>query len=134
MSLLADQFAIDEKNAIIALQAILSTRGAVSEEKYHHFAYYLGRLPPYRALLVYGQVMHAIANRMEEEDPQKFELKRLATTITETIRPDFPQMVEKDPEYFESQRLVLADNLNKIARFMHHFQEKQRPVAEDEAA
>lgn len=119
-----DRYEIDEKNAIIALQAILSARGVVPEEKYTKLAHYLGRLPPYRALLVYGRAMHAIANRLDEGNPCREALKKLGETITGTIGPDFPAQVEEDPDFFESQRQVLADNLNKISTLMQHFQDR----------
>ena len=120
----ADRYEIDEKNAIIALQAILSTRGAVPEDKYAKLAQYLGRLPPYRALLVYGHAMHAIANRLEDDNPYRDALKKLGGTITGAIGPEFPTLVEQDPDFFESQRLTLADNFNKIATLMAHFKER----------
>ena len=119
-----NRYEIDEKNAIIALQSVLSSRGIVEDDKYAKLAYYLGRLPPYRALLVYGHAMHAIANRLDEDSPYRDALKKLGGTITENINPDFPEQVEADPEFFESQRQVLADNLNKISTLMQHFRER----------
>lgn len=118
------RFEIDEKNAIIALQAILTSRGVVPEEKYERLGQYLSRLPPYRALLVYGHAMHAIANRLEEGSPYREALKKLGQTITEHIGPDFAEQVERDPEFFENQRQMLADNLNKISTLMAHFRDK----------
>jgi hypothetical protein len=119
-----NRYEIDEKNAIIALQAILTARGTIPEEKYQRFGYYLSRLPPYRAILVYGHAMNAIANRMEEDNPYKDSLKKLGQTITENISPDFPKQVEDDPEFFESQRMNLAENLNKISTLMTHVRDK----------
>jgi hypothetical protein len=112
------RFEIDEKNAIIALQAILTTRGPVSEDKYKRFALYLRRLPPYRVILVYAHVMQAISNRMEEGHPYRDALKKLGQTITESISPDFPQQVERNPEGFEHHRRLLAENLKQMATFM----------------
>lgn len=120
----ADRYEIDEKNAIIALQAILSARGVVPQDKYSKLAHYLSRLPPYRALLVYGHAMHAIANRLDEDSPYRDALKKLGGTITGQIGSDFPAQVEQDPDFFESQRQVLADNLNQISTLMAHFREK----------
>jgi hypothetical protein len=120
----SNRYEIDEKNAIIALQSVLSSRGIIEDEKYAKLAYYLGRLPPYRALLVYGHAMHAISNRLDEDSPYRDALKKLGATITENISPDFPEQVEADPEFFESQRQVLADNLNKISTLMQHFRER----------
>lgn len=124
MTRIADRYEIDEKNAIIALQAILTARGVVPDEKYGRLTYYLSRLPPYRALLVYGHAMHAIANRLDEDNPYREALKKLGGTITGQIGSDFPQQVEQDPDFFESQRQVLADNLNKISTLMEQFREK----------
>jgi hypothetical protein len=119
-----NHYEIDEKNAIIALQAILTTRGPVSEDKYKRFGLYLSRLPPYRALLVYAHVMHAISNRMDENHPYRDALKRLGQTITESVSPDFPQQVEHNPKAFEHQRQLLAENLKQMASFMGHIREK----------
>ena len=113
-----NRYEIDEKNAIIALQAILTARGVVPDEKYERFAYYLSRLPPYRAILVYGQAINAIANRLEDENPYRDALKKLGQTISESISPDFPQQVEENPALLEAQRQSLSDNLNKISTLM----------------
>lgn len=122
-AVIANRYAIDEKNAIIALQAILTTRGPVPEEYYRRLAIYLGRLPPYRALLVYGHAMHAIANRMESDDPARETLKTLGLVIAEHVSPEFPEQVENDPDRMEDQRALLAENLNQIASFMAHFRD-----------
>lgn len=119
-----NRYEIDEKNAIIALQAILTTRGAVSEEKYQRFAVYLTRLPPHRALMVYGHAMRAISSRLEEGHPYREPMKKLGETITTNIGVDFASQVEMDPDFFESERLSLAENLNKISTLMQHFQDK----------
>jgi hypothetical protein len=118
-----NRYEIDEKNAIIALQAILTARGVVTEEKYQRFGYYLNRLPPYRAILVYGQVMNAIANKMDEDSPYRDAVKKLGQTITTNISPDFPKQVEQSPEFFEAECKSLADNLNKISTLIHHVRE-----------
>ena len=120
----ASRFEIDEKNAIIALQAILTTRGVVAEDKYQKFAFYLSRLPPQRSLLVYGHAMHAISNRMEEDNPYRTALKKMGQTITDNVSPDFAGKLEENLEFFEDQRLLLAENLNKIATLMQHFRDK----------
>ncbi len=120
----ADRYEIDEKNAIIALQAILSARGVIDDEKYARLAYFLGRLPPYRSIRVYGHAMHAIANRLDEDSPYREALKKLGSTITENVSADFPAQVEADPDFFESHRQDLADNLNKISTLMQHFRER----------
>ena len=119
-----NRYEIDEKNAIIALQAILTMRGPVPEEKYRRLGVYLSRLPPYRALLVYGHAMHAIANRLDEGSPYREALKKLGMTITENIGPDFANKVEENPDFFESQRQGLAENLNTISTLMQHLREK----------
>jgi len=119
-----NRYEIDEKNAIIALQAILTARGVVAEEKYERFAHYLGRLPPYRAILVYGQAINAIANRLEENNPYREALKTLGQQISESISPDFPQQVEQNPALLEQHQVSLADNLNKISTLMSHVQDK----------
>lgn len=124
MGSVLNRFEIDEKNAIIALQSILTTRGFVPEEKYQKLSLYLSRLPPYRALLVYGHAMHAIANRLEEGNPYREALKKLGLTITEHVGPDFPQQVEANPDFFESQRLTLAENLNQISTLLQHLRDK----------
>lgn len=129
----SNRYEIDEKNAIIALQAILTARGVVTDEKYQRFAFYLNRLPPYRALLVYGHAMHAIANRLDEDNPYRDALKKLGQTITENISPDFPTQVEEDPDFFESQRQNLADNLNKISTLMTHVRDKAEKTTADKA-
>lgn len=118
------RYDIDEKNAIIALQAILTARGVVPEEKYQRFAYYLGRLPPYRAILVYGQAINAIANRLDEGNPYREALKKLGHSITDNISPDFAARVEENPEFFESQRQDLSDSLNKISTLMAQVHDK----------
>lgn len=126
------RYEIDEKNAIIALQAILTTRGSVPDEKYQRFGVYLSRLPPYRALLVYGHAMHAISNRLEEGNPYRDPLKKLGQTITEHIGPDFAEQVEEDPDFFESERMGLADNLNKISTLMQQFRKRSpKPPSDD---
>lgn len=119
-----NRYEIDEKNAIIALQAILTTRGAVSEEKYQRFAVYLTRLPPHRALLVYGHAMRAISSRLEEDHPYREPMQKLGETITSNVNVNFASQVEADPDFFETERLALAQNLNKISTLMQHFQEK----------
>lgn len=119
-----NRYEIDEKNAIIALQAILTARGVVAPEKYEKFAFYLGRLPAYRAILVYGQAINAIANRLEEGNPYRDALKKLGQTITENISPDFPRQIEENPELLEAHKLNLADNLNKISTLMSHVRDK----------
>lgn len=119
-----NRYEIDEKNAIIALQAILTTRGTVSDEKYQRFAMYLMRLPPYRALLVYGHAMHVIANRLEEGHPYRDPLKKLGETVTSNVTADFATRVEADPDFFESERMALAENLNKMSTLMKHLQDK----------
>ena len=119
-----NRYEIDEKNAIIALQAILTARGVVPEEKYERFAHYLGRLPPYRAILVYGHAINAIANRLEEDNPYREALKKLGQQINESIGPDFAQQIEKNPELLQKQQASLADNLNKISTLMAHVQDK----------
>jgi hypothetical protein len=119
-----NRFEIDEKNAIIALQAILTTRGHVTEEKYQQLEFYLSRLPPHRALLFYGHAMHAIANRLDEDSPYRKSLKKLGQSITEHIGPEFAEQVEADPDFFESQCELLEENLNKIATLMNHLKEK----------
>jgi hypothetical protein len=121
-----NRYEVDEKNAIIALQAILTARGPVPKEKYQRFAFYLRRLPPYRAILVYGQAMHAISNRLEEDNPYRDALKKIGATITENISPDFPARVEADPERFESQRQKLAENLNQISTLMSQVSEETK--------
>ena len=107
-----NRYEIDEKNAIIALQAILTARGVIPEEKYERFAYYLGRLPPQRAILVYGQAINAIANRLEEENPYRDALKKLSQTITESIHP------EAEPDHRQ-----LAESFNQISTLMAHVRE-----------
>lgn len=119
-----NRYEIDEKNAIIALQAILTTRGVVAEEKYQKFSFYLSRLPPQRSLLVYGHAMHAISNRMDDNNPYRESLKKLGQTITDNVTPDFAHKLEADLEFFETQRELLATNLNKIATLMQHFRDK----------
>ena len=119
-----NRYEIDEKNAIIALQAILTTRGVVSEEKYLKLGHYLQRIPPYRAMLFYGHALHAIAGRMDEGTPYREQLKMLGDTITGNISPEFAEQVEEDPDYFEDQRQDLADNLNKISTLMQQFRKR----------
>lgn len=119
-----NRYEIDEKNAIIALQAILTTRGTVSEDKYQRFAVYLTRLPPHRALMVYGHAMRAISSRLEDGHPYREPMRKLGETITSNISPEFATQVEADPDFFEKERLALAENLNKISTLMQHFQEK----------
>lgn len=119
-----NRYEIDEKNAIIALQAILTTRGDVSEDKYQRFAVYLTRLPPHRALMVYGHAMRAISSRLEDGNPYRDPMQRLGETITTNLNPNFATQVEADPEFFEKERLSLAENLKKISTLMQHFQEE----------
>ena len=119
-----NRYEIDEKNAIIALQAILTARGVIPEEKYERFAYYLSRLPAYRAILVYGQAINALANRLDQDNPYRDALKKLGHTINENMTADFPKQVEQNPALLEAQRQLLADNLNKISTLMSHVQDK----------
>jgi hypothetical protein len=119
-----NRFEIDEKNAIIALQAILTTRGPVPDDKYKKFGLYLSRLPPYRALMVYAHVMHAISNRMDDNHPYREPLKKLGQTITENVSPDFAEQIERNPKAFEDQRQLLAENLKQMATFVGQLQEQ----------
>lgn len=116
----ASRFAIDEKNALITLQAILTLRGVVPEEKFRRLSYFLNRLPPYRALPLYGTMMNAIGNRMEEDSPYRDGLKKVGQAITEHIGTDFAHEVEQDTGLFEPQRKVLGENLEKITTLMDH--------------
>lgn len=131
MTTSANRYEIDEKNAIIALQAILTTRGVVSDEKYQRLAQCLQRIPPYRAMLFYGHAMNVIAGRLDEGNPYREPLKKLGETITDNIGPEFAEQVEDDPAYFEDQRQALADNLNKISTLMKQIQKKPATGIED---
>jgi hypothetical protein len=122
---IANRYEIDEKNAIIALQSILTTRGPVPEENYKRFQIYLSRLPPYRSILVYSHAMQAIASRMDERDPHRDALRTLGRTIAEHIAPDFPDLVEENPEEYEDRRILLAENINQIASFMRELADQE---------
>ncbi len=121
---IANRYEIDEKNAIIALQSILTTRGPVPEENYRRFQIYLSRLPPYRSILVYSHAMKAIASRMDEGDPHRDALKTMGQAIAEHVSPDFAEKVEENPEAYEAQRSLLAENFNQIATFMAQFRDE----------
>lgn len=115
-----------EKNAIITLQSVLNARDRVSDEKIKRLTYFIRKLPPYRALLVYGHALSAVSERMDEDDKYKEPLKRMGKTITETMGPDYADLIENDPGFYDSQRDVLSQNLFKIGRLMQTIVEERR--------
>ncbi len=115
-----------EKNAIITLQSVLNARERVSREKMRRLTYFLKKLPPYRALLVYGHALNAISERMDEGDKYKEPLKRMGKTITETMGPDYADLIENDPGFYDSQRDILSQNLFKIGNLMQTIAEERR--------
>lgn len=115
-----------EKNAIITLQSVLNARERVSREKMQRLTYFIKKLPPYRALLVYGHALSAVAERMDETDKYKEPLKRMGRTITETMGPDYAELIESDPGFYDSQRDILSQNLFKIGRLMKTISEERR--------
>jgi hypothetical protein len=113
-----NRYAVTEKNAIIALQSILSSRGIVPEEKYDQLSYYLGCLPAPRALLIYGHAMHAIANRMDEDDPYRAALQQMGETVTKEMGHGFVELTERDPDFYQQQKPLLAKNFMRLGRVM----------------
>lgn len=115
-----------EKNAIITLQSILNARDRVSREKMKRLTYFIKKLPPYRALLVYGHALSAVSERMNEGDKYKEPLKRMGKTITETMGPDYADLIESDPSFYDSQRDALSQNLLNIGKLMQTIVEERR--------
>ena len=114
-----NRYSVTEKNAIIALQSILSSRGIVPDEKYEQLNYYLGSLPPPRALVIYGHALHAIATRMDPDDPYRDALLQMGRTITEEMGHGFVEMTERDPNFYRQQKPLLAKNFKRLSRVMH---------------
>ncbi len=119
MPSLLNRHAVTEKNAIIALQSILSSRGIAPEEKYEQLSYYLGSLPPARALVIYGHALHAIASRMDPDDPYRDALQQMGRTITEEMGHGFVELTERDPNFYQQQKPLLAKNFERLGRVMH---------------
>ena len=119
-----NRHAVTEKNAVIALQSILSSRGIVPDEKYEQLSYYLGSLPPARALLIYGHALHAIATRMDKDDPYRSGLQQMGETITKDMGHGFVEMTEQDPQFYEQQKPLLAKNFERLGRVMHKIAEE----------
>lgn len=113
-----NRFASTEKNAIITLQSILSNRGMVPDEKYDQLSYYLGVLPPARALVIYGHALHAIATRMDPDDPYRQALLQMGKMITADIGHGFVELTERDPEFYNQQKQLLATNFERLSRVM----------------
>ena len=105
---------------------MLNARERVSQEKLKRLTYFIKKLPPYRALLVYGHALSAVAARMDEDDKYKEPLKRMGRTITETMGPDYAELIETDPGFYDSQREVLAQNLFKIGNLMQTIAEERQ--------
>ncbi len=115
-----------EKNAVITLQSILNTRERVSREKMQRLTYFIKKLPPYRALLVYGHALTAVSERMAITDKYKEPMRRMGKTITETMGPDYAELIENDPEFYDSQRDILSQNLFNIGQLMQTIAEERR--------
>ena len=118
MALQTANFVNDEKQAIIALQSVLNYRGHVGADKLQRLRYFLDRLPPYRALIVFGHAMNAVADRLDKEDPFKAELQKMGQTIVRDMGHDFVELIERDPEFYVRQAPLLAHNLEKISTIM----------------
>ena len=114
-----NRYAVTEKNAIITLQSILSSRGVVPDEKYDQLSYYLGTLPPARALVIYGHALHAIATRMDPDDPYRAGLQQMGRTITEEMGHGFVELTERDPSFYQQQKPLLAKNFERLGRVMN---------------
>lgn len=119
MPSLQNRFAATEKNAIITLQSILSNRGVVPDEKYEQLSYYLGVLPPARALVIYGHALHAIASRMDPDDPYRQALLQMGKTITADMGHGFVELTERDPQFYQQQKKLLATNFERLGRIMN---------------
>jgi hypothetical protein len=120
-----NRYAVTEKNAIIALQSILSNRGVVPDEKYEQLNYYLGSLPPARALIIYGHALHAVASRMDPDDPYRNALQQMGKTITEEMGHGFVELTERDPHFYRQQQGLLAKNFERLGRVMHRIAEER---------
>jgi hypothetical protein len=118
MALQTANFVNDEKQAIIALQSVLNYRGHVGTDKLQRLRYFLDRLPPYRALIVFGHAMNAVADRLDKEDPFKAELQKMGQTIVRDMGHEFVDLIERDPEFYVRQAPLLAHNLEKISTIM----------------
>lgn len=114
-----NRYAVTEKNAIIALQSILSSRGVVPDDKYEQLGYYLGSLPPARVLLLYGHALNAIASRMDGDDPYRAALLQMGKTITEDMGHGFVELTEQDPDFYQQQIPLLAANFERLGRIMN---------------
>jgi hypothetical protein len=121
-----NRYAVTEKNAIIALQSILSSRGVVPEEKYEQLNYYLGSLPPARALVIYGHALHAIATRMDPDDPYRAALLQMGETITKDMGHGFVEMTERDKQFYQQQKPLLATNFERLGRVMHKIAKERK--------
>ena len=115
-----------EKNAIIALQTILNAREPVSEEKYDRFTFFISKLPPHRALIVFGHTLNAVSERMPDNDPYKIALKRMGHTITDDMGSDYVDLLEKDQAFYRTQKDKLAANLCDMAEMMDQLAEEKR--------
>ncbi|HEY1095730.1 MAG TPA: hypothetical protein VGF14_00660, partial [Alphaproteobacteria bacterium] len=115
----ANRHAATEKNAIITLQSILSSRGIVPKERFEQLSYYLSCLPAPRALLIYGHAMHAIASRLDSDDPYQTALKQMGETITQEMGHGFVELTERDANFYQQQKPLLAQNFERLGRVMN---------------
>ncbi len=115
-----------EKDAILALQSILSAREPVTDQQYDAFAMCIDKLPPHRALIVFGHTLNAVSERMGDNDPYKIALKRMGRTITEDMGSDYTELLERDPAFYESQRNLLASNLCDMSDMMRTIAEERK--------
>lgn len=113
-----NRFAATEKNAIITLQSILSSRGKVPSERFEQLNYYLSCLPAPRVLLIYGHALHAIANRLDEDDPYRAAMQQMGQTITRDMGHGFVELIEKDAGFYQQQQPLLAQNFERLGRVM----------------
>jgi hypothetical protein len=113
-----NRHAVTEKNAIIILQSILSSRGLVPNERFEQLNYYLSCLPAPRALLIYGHALHAIGNRLDEDDPYRPAMQQMGQTITQDMGHGFVELSEKDEHFYQEQKPLLAKNFERLGRVM----------------
>lgn len=107
-----------QKAAVIAVQSILNARESVTDEKIELFDFALKKLPPHRALMVYGHTLMTLSNRMDEDNPYKASLANMARTITEQMGNAYADLLEEDPEFYAEQHEILAKTLFKIGQLL----------------
>ena len=115
-----------EKSAIVSLQSILNARERIDDEKFGRFSFFVNKLPPHRALVVFGYTLNAVADRMSDEDPHKLSLKRMGRSIAKQLGANFIHRAETDPDFYQQNRQKMAESLCDISDMMRKIVAEKR--------